>query len=86
MIAFLPLEHVNARPRGFWGFGVRGGLMIAFLPLEHVSAAFGLTRPPRVLESQNESETKSHPLQLTNAWPWCLWWKQPRILLTCQED
>ncbi len=23
--------------------------MIAFLPLEHVNAAFGLTRPPRVL-------------------------------------
>ena len=49
MIAFLPLAPVNPPPPGFWGFGVRGGLMIAVLPLEHVNAAFGLTGPPRVL-------------------------------------
>ena len=38
-----------ARASGFRGFGVRGGLMIAFLPLEDVNAAFGLTRPARVM-------------------------------------
>ena len=46
MIAFLPLEHVNAafgltrppRVLGFRGSGFRGVLTIAFLPLEHMIA------------------------------------------------
>ena len=47
-LAHLRLRESHLRlPRG--GFGVRGGLTIAFLPLEALNAAFGLTRPARVL-------------------------------------
>ena len=59
MIAFLPLEHVNAAfgltgpptVLGFRVFGCRGlGWAHDSIPaFEHVNAAFGLTRPARVL-------------------------------------